>query len=240
MAHFISCGVEISESDGSMVKIALRNLFRAAQAQPLLMRLVWLALIAEFIAGLVTERFTSSFIALGTLGLTLLPMAFAHRFHIYIPRGFMTGIVLFIFATLFLGEVGDFYYRYWWWDVVLHGGSAIGFGLIGFVAIFMLFQGDRYAAPPWAIGLFAFCFAMSIGAIWEIFEYTMDQTFGTNMQKSGLQDTMWDLIVDACGGLVGAVSGAIYVAFDRDTPFAGTIRDFITRNKRLFAKYRSK
>ena len=122
----------------------------------------------------------------------------------------------------------------------MHGGSALGLWPDRFVAIFILFQGDRYAAPPWAIGLFAFCFAMSIGAIWEVFEYSMDQFAGTNMQKSGLQDTMWDLIVDAGGGLIGAVSGAIYVAFDRGTPFAGLFRDFIARNKRLFGKYRSK
>lgn len=218
----------------------LLALIRAARQNPLVMRLVWLALTVEFVAGLFTGRYTSSFIALGTFGLTLLPLLFARRLHIYIPRSFMAGIVLFIFATLFLGEVGDFYNRYWWWDVVLHGGSALGFGLIGFVAIFMLFQGDRYAAPPWAMGLFAFCFAMAIGVIWEIFEYAMDQLFGLNMQKSGLQDTMWDLIVDAGGGLFGAVSGAIYVARDQGAPFASLFRDFITRNKRLFGKYRGR
>ncbi|MBU2889475.1 hypothetical protein [Celeribacter halophilus] len=221
------------------LKDTLQYWLAKARKQPLVMKLVWVALLGEFVAGLVTARYTSSFIALGTFGLTLMPILFARRFHIYIPRSFMAGIVLFIFATLFLGEVGDFYNRYWWWDVVLHGGSAVGFGLVGFVAIFMLFQGDRYAAPPWAMGLFAFAFAMSIGAIWEIFEYSMDQIFGTNMQKSGLQDTMWDLIVDAGGGLVGAISGAIYVRWGR-APFAGLLRDFITRNSRLFGKYRSK
>ncbi len=222
----------------------MKRLFKNAKSQPLVMRLVWLALIFEFCAGLITARYASSFVALGTFGLTLLPLLFASRYHIYVPRSFMAGIVLFLFATLFLGEVGDFYNRYWWWDVVLHAGSALGFGLIGFVAIFILFQGDRYAAPPWAIGMFAFCFAMSIGALWEIFEYAMDQAFGTNMQKSGLQDTMWDLIVDAGGGLIGAISGALYVAREQGSlfagPFAGLFRDFITRNARLFGKYRSK
>jgi Predicted membrane protein len=204
------------------------------------MRLVWLALLSEAVVSLATGRYASTFIALGTFGLTLVPMALSRRFRIYIPRSFMAGIVVFLFATLFLGEVGDFYYRYWWWDVVLHGGSALGFGLVGFVAIFMLFQGDRYAAPPWAMGLFAFCFAMSIGALWEIFEYAMDQIFGTNMQKSGLQDTMWDLIVDAGGGLIGALSGVIYLKRDRGAPFAGLIRDFIYRNGKFFTKYRDK
>ncbi|ATG47194.1 hypothetical protein CEW89_06190 [Celeribacter ethanolicus] len=218
----------------------MRQFFRTFRQEPIVMRLVWLALLSEFVVSLVTGPYSTAFIALGTFGLTLLPMAFARRFRIYIPRSFMAGIVLFLFATLFLGEVDDFYYRYWWWDVVLHGGSALGFGLVGFVAIFMLFQGDRYAAPPWAMGLFAFSFAMSIGALWEIFEYSMDQMFGTNMQKSGLQDTMWDLIVDAGGGLIGALSGVIYLKRDRRAPFAGLIRDFIQRNGKFFTKYRDK
>lgn len=203
-------------------------------------KLIWLMLAFEFVAGLFTARYSVSFLALGTFVLTLVPFIVVRQFDVYVPRRFMGAIIFFIFATLFLGEVFDFYNRYWWWDVVLHGGSAIGFGLIGFLAVFMLFQGDRYAAPPLAIGLFGFCFAVNIGAIWEVFEYAMDQTFGMNMQKSGLQDTMWDLIVDAIGGLIGSGAGVIYLIRDQDTPFATLFRDFITHNKRFFAKFRSK
>ncbi|WP_417271157.1 hypothetical protein [Celeribacter sp.] len=201
---------------------------------------IWLLLLSEFVAGLWTARYAASFVALGTLALTLAPIFFARRYHIYVPRSFMGMIILFIFATLFLGEVGDFYERYWWWDIALHGGSAIGFGLIGFVAIFMLFQGDRFAAPPLAIGLFAFCFAMSIGGLWEIFEYLMDQFVGTNMQKSGIDDTMADLMVDAIGGLIGAGAGVLYLWYERSVFLAGWINEFITRNRRFFSKYRSK
>ena len=113
------------------------------------------------------------------------------------------GLFVIVLATLFFGEVWDFYDRFWWWDIFLHGGSAVGFGLIGFVMVFILFQGDRYAAPPWAMGLFAFCFAMTTGAIWEVFEFAMDEGFGMNMQKSGLVDTMTDIIVNALGGVIG-------------------------------------
>ena len=201
---------------------------------------IWGLLLLAFIGGVFSARYAASFLALGTFVLTLVPLLAARKFDVYVPRRFMGAIILFIFATLFLGEVVDFYNRYWWWDVLLHGGSAMGFGLIGFLAVFMMFQGDRFAAPPIAIGVFGFCFAMSIGAIWEIFEYAMDQTFNMSMQKSGLQDTMWDLIVDAIGGLIGAGAGVIYLIRDRNAPFEAFFRDVITRNKRLFAKYRSK
>jgi uncharacterized membrane protein YjdF len=203
-------------------------------------KIIWFLLILAFVAGVFTGRYASAFLALGTFALTLVPLVVARRFDVYVPRRFMGAIILFIFATLFLGEVVDFYNRYWWWDVVLHGGSALGFGLIGFLAVFMMFQGDRFAAPPLAIGVFGLCFAISIGALWEIFEYAMDQTFGMSMQKNGLQDTMWDLIVDTIGGLVGSGAGVIYLIRDSDAPFATFFRDIITRNKRLFAKYRSK
>lgn len=40
----------------------------------------------------------------------------------------------------------------------------MGLGIIGFPFVFYLFQGDRYAAPPWALALISFCFALVIGA----------------------------------------------------------------------------
>jgi hypothetical protein len=55
---------------------------------------------------------------------------------------------------------------------------------------------------------------LSIGALWEIFEFLMDSLFGLNMQKSGLIDTMWDLIVDALGALVISILGYLYLKGD--------------------------
>ncbi|MGC8203503.1 hypothetical protein ACP2AV_12460 [Aliiroseovarius sp. PTFE2010] len=199
-------------------------------------KIIWAFLAFEIMVGLVDRNYLSSFVASLTLIISLVPLFFARRFGVELPRNFMSAAVIFVFATLFLGEIEDFYNRFWWWDVVLHAGSAIGFGLIGFLAMFMLFQGDRYAAPAWAIGLFAFCFAMAIGALWEIFEFAMDQTFGMNMQKSGLPDTMKDLIVDAVGALIGATAGVVYLIRQRGTPFSGTLREFIARNNRFFDK----
>ena len=144
---------------------------------------------------------------------------------------------MFIFGTLFLGEVFNFYERYWWWDVVLHGASAIGFGLVGFIFVFAMFEGDRYAAPSWAIALISMCFAMTIGAVWEIFEFTMDQLFGMTMQKSGLVDTMWDLIVDAIGGSIGALAGYGFLKGRSRSGLPGLIGDFVRRNSRIFGKF---
>ena len=108
-------------------------------------------------------RLELAFVALATLALSLAPVVVARWADIHVPPSFIAAVVIFVGATLFLGEVLDFYERFWWWDIAMHGTSAIGFGLIGFVLVFMMFQGDRYAAPPMALAFFAFCFAITIG-----------------------------------------------------------------------------
>ncbi|WP_238365235.1 hypothetical protein [Mesobacterium pallidum] len=200
--------------------------------------LIWAFLVFELVSSLLSQRWTVAFVALATLGLSVAPTLLAERLNLRLPVPFVVAIVAFVFGTLFLGEVLDFYNRYWWWDVALHGASAVTFGMVGFLFVFYLFEGDRYAAPPWAMALIAFCFAVTIGAIWEIFEYTMDQTFGTNMQKSGLQDTMWDLIVDVIGGAVGASAGWLYLGGHREGTPARVIDQFVRMNRRLFRKAR--
>lgn len=199
---------------------------------------IWAFLVVELAVALFTGNWMTAFIATATLALSLLPALFAHRFDIRLPMSFFAAAVLFIFGTIYLGEQGDYYERYWWWDIMLHGGSAIGFGLIGFLFAFMLFEGDRYAAPPIAITFIAFCVAVTIGTVWEIFEFAMDQIFGMNMQKSGLVDTMTDLIVDCIGAGLGAFMGFLYL---KGRQFGGPIAaidEFVQLNRRLFRKAR--
>lgn len=199
---------------------------------------IWLTLLLAFGFAIMRERWSLAFISFATLALSFLPVLFEERFRIKLPVTFFAGIVVFVFGTLFLGEAYDFYDLYWWWDIALHGGSAIGFGLIGFIFIFMMFEGDRYAAPHWALALMAFCVAVSVGAIWEIFEFAMDQTFGTNMQKSGLMDTMGDLIMDCLGAAVGAGAGYAYLEGRDKHGLPGLIREFVEKNRTHFKKWR--
>ncbi len=198
--------------------------------------LIWAVLALEFVASMINGQYSLAFITLATLSLSFAPMVFADRFRIRLPVRFFAGVVLFVFGTIYLGEAFDFYEKYWWWDVLLHGGSAMGFGLIGFIFVFILFEGDRYAAPPWALSFMAFAIAVSIGVMWEIFEFAMDQTFGLNMQKSGLIDTMWDLIVDVIGAFVGAWAGYGYLQGHDKSGLAGIIREFVSKNRRLFRR----
>jgi uncharacterized membrane protein YjdF len=95
---------------------------------------------------------------------------------------------------------------------------------------------------PGFVAFFAFCFALSVGTIWEMFEFAMDQLFGMNMQKpmlgdpSGLTDTMFDLIVDALGALFVSAGGYVYMVRGNESIIDRGIQRFIERNPRLFSR----
>ncbi len=183
------------------------------------------------------ERWLTAVVTLAIIILTLLPLLLGRRFDVRIPPEFELLAVLFVYASLFLGEVHGYYIRYWWWDAVLHTGSGFLLGVLGFLLVYVLNErpdADVHMRPRF-VALFAFMFAVGMGALWEIFEFAMDQIFGMNMQKSGLVDTMWDLIVDTIGAAVIAILGWIYLrAAGSDSFLERWITQFVRSNPRLF------
>lgn len=208
--------------------------------QPWPLKAIWVVLLVEAGLALATGALIVAFVALTTFALTLAPIYLQRFIAVRIPAAFIVAVALFLMATLFLGEARDFYNRFWWWDSLLHFGSAIGFGLIGVVLMLILVRGDRLSAAPITATLFAFCFAVTIGALWEIFEFAVDLTLGTNMQKSGLVDTMKDLIVDCIGAALGAFAGYAHLRGWQSWLFTSTIRDFVTANDHLFPRRRKR
>jgi uncharacterized membrane protein YjdF len=148
----------------------------------------------------------------GILVLTLLPFFLGRRFNVFIPPELELLAILFVFSSLFLGNVRGFYYRFWWWDLVLHAASGFLLGIFGFLLVWVLNQKEdiELHMNPAFIALFAFMFSVGLGAIWEIFEFFMDVAFGLGMQH-GLVDTMGDLIVDVVGAAIIAVLGFGYL-----------------------------
>jgi hypothetical protein len=201
---------------------------------------IWALLLSAGFVALGLARWSLAFVSFATLALSLLPPLLAARWSLTLPVPVLVFTTLFFFASIFLGEAFDFYERLWWWDLALHGSSALGFGLTGFLFVFMLFEGDRFAAPPSAIAFITFCVAMTVGAIWEVFEYAMDTSFGLSMQKSGLDDTMGDLIVNALGGLLASLTGYVYLVRNSAGMLGQGISQFIRLNQRLYLKYKQR
>ena len=208
------------------------------QSTSKIMLAIWASLVLVGVLAFALERWSLGFVSFATFALSLVPPILASRWSLLLPLPFLLATTIFFIASIFLGEALDFYERLWWWDLALHGTSAVGFGMIGFLFVFMLFEGDRYSAPSAAIAFITFCVAMTIGAVWEVFEFLMDQTFGLTMQKSGLNDTMGDLMVNALGGFVASFAGYLYLVRGSAGIIGSLFTQFIKVNQRSFRRLR--
>lgn len=210
----------------------------------------WVVTVLQVIMGLalvlaIYERqWLTATITLGIILLMFAPAVLGRRLKLYIPPEFELLALVFVFAALFLGEVRGYYARFWWWDIALHTTSGLLLGILGFLLVYVLNESERIELHmrPRFVAFFAFFFAVAVGALWEIFEFAMDQIFGTNMQKpmlgdpSGLTDTMWDLIVDTVGAAVISAAGWWYMKRDRRSIVELWIRKFIAGNPALFRR----
>ncbi len=163
-----------------------------------------------------------------------LPSFLTRRFMWRIPALFSVCFMLFLWGAIFAGEVWEFYYHIPIWDDMLHLLGSMMAAMLGFSLIDILNSDTSRGAvrlSPFFISLFAVTFAISIGALWELYEFTFDGLLGLNMQKfaepitgedgappilmelcgrEALIDTMTDIAIDALGAVM--VSAAGYVS----------------------------
>ncbi|NLB42510.1 MAG: hypothetical protein GX815_09675 [Clostridiales bacterium] len=167
-----------------------------------------------------------------------LPGLLEHKINIIIPSRMMIAYALFLYAAIYLGEFRDFYYIIPHWDNILHGFSGGMLGALGFSLIKLLNKTERIHLSPIFVALFALCFAVFMGVIWEIYEFTLDGILGLNMQKYALQngtpivgrdavaDTMYDLIIDTIGAGIISALGYISLKYKK-----GWFENFILRRR---------
>lgn len=143
--------------------------------------LVILTLVRSFLRG----EFESVLLSGLTLVLLILPSIFSRSLNIELPSTLEVIILLFIFAAEILGEINSFYLRVPNWDTMLHTMNGFLCAAIGFALVDMLNRSDRFSfkLSPVYLALVAFCFSMTVGVLWEFFEYTGDRFFGFDMQK---------------------------------------------------------
>lgn len=197
------------------------------------------AMAIELVLLIAEQRWMHVFLVLAVMVGTLAPELLKKQLPIEIPSEVQIIAILFVFASLFLGEVRNYYMRIWWWDLALHGTAGLLLGLLGFQVVYVLNEttGRHVRMRPLFVALFSFAFAIAIGTLWEIFEFAMDRTFGLIMQKpmpddpSGLTDTMWDMIVNALGAAIMSLSGRRYIRRRRRRRIDTWMARFIRRNR---------
>jgi len=204
--------------------------------------LLKLSLLVGAVLSFIQGSWEAGFITLIIFFITFLPILLGNRFQVKIPSEFELLAVIFVYASLFMGEVHGYYLKFWWWDLVLHASAGFLAGILGFLLVYVLNEKKEIAMDmtPGFIAFFAFVFAIAIGTTWEIFEFGMDQIFGMDMQRSkstGVVDTMWDMIVNFTGALIISIMGYYYTKTEGTNSFMEKwIHKFIERNPRLFER----
>ena len=181
---------------------------------------------AEIADGAKVEKLKSDYLLMFTqcalgLGVMMIPTIITHHFKLMVPGVMCILYYVFLYCAIFLGEIFSFYYRIPFWDSMLHAMSAAMLSTLGFILVDWLNQDEhvKLSMNPLFVSLFAFSFALMIGTLWEIYEFSFDSILGLNMQKARLEDgtplvgtaaltdTMKDLIIDALAALAVAVIG---------------------------------
>ncbi len=165
--------------------------------------------------------------SLVVLFFSFLPTIVSKNYRIRLPIEIDFVLTSLLYLHFFLGEYNHFYTKIFWWDIFLHFGNSIILGFLGFILAYSLLLTSKMSTKPISASLFALSFSVFIGVLWEIIEFFMDYFFGFTMQKSGIVDTMTDLMMDVTGAMVVSVAGFFYMKKKKEGIFSRLLKKFL-------------
>ena len=166
-----------------------------------------LSVAGMLIAQIFNRNFENVLLCVLTLVLFMLPSAFERRLHIDLPDTLEIIILLFIYAAEILGEIQSFYVQFPYWDTVLHTLNGFLCAAIGFALVDILNRSDKVSMTlsPFYLAVMAFCFSMTIGVLWEFFEFSMDHLLLFDMQKDTVINTISTVNLDPNHGTAAVI-----------------------------------
>lgn len=146
-------------------------------------------------------NYNNVFVCVMTLVLFMIPSFVDRKLKIHLPLTLEAVIMFFIFAAEILGEIQSFYTIIPYWDTLLHTINGFMMAAIGFAMIDILNQDPHFHInmSPLFVAFVAFCFSMTIGVLWEFFEYTADRFFLTDMQKDWYINNISSVLINPSG-----------------------------------------
>ena len=166
-----------------------------------------LSVVGMLIAQFFNQNYENVLLCVLTLVLFMLPSAFERRLHIDLPDTLEIIILLFIYAAEILGEISDYYIQFPYWDTMLHTMNGFLCAAIGFALVDILNREESVSLhlSPFFMAVTAFCFSMTIGVLWEFFEFSMDQFLLFDMQKDTVVNTISTVNLDPNRGTTAVV-----------------------------------
>lgn len=147
--------------------------------------LLRLSVIVMLVAQMFNGNFENVYTCILALLLFSLPSLIERRLHIDLPDTLEIIILLFIYAAEILGEIQEYYVIIPFWDDILHTLNGFLFAAVGFSLVNILNRNKRVMLElsPFYMAVMAFCFSMTIGVLWEFFEWGVDTFMAKDMQK---------------------------------------------------------
>ena len=157
--------------------------------------------IVMLILQLLNRNYENVFLCALTLVLLIMPSLVQITFKVELPTTLEIFILVFIFAAEILGEISEFYLVFPFWDTVLHTINGFLAAAIGFSMVDLLNRSEKivFNLSPLFMAIVAFCFSMTIGVVWEFFEFVMDQIIGYDMQKDTVIHVIRSVTLDPAG-----------------------------------------
>ena len=157
--------------------------------------------IVMLILQLLNRNYENVFLCALTLVLLIMPSLVQITFKVELPTTLEIFILVFIFAAEILGEISEFYLVFPFWDTVLHTINGFLAAAIGFSLVDLLNRSEKivFNLSPLFMAIVAFCFSMTIGVVWEFFEFVMDQIIGYDMQKDTVIHVIRSVTLDPAG-----------------------------------------
>lgn len=157
--------------------------------------------ILMMVLQLLNRNYENVFLCVLTLVLLVAPSFVQVTFKVELPTTLEIIILVFIFAAEILGEISEFYLMFPFWDTVLHTLNGFLAAAIGFSLVDLLNRSEKmvFNLSPLFTAIVAFCFSMTIGVLWEFFEFGMDQIIGYDMQKDTVIHTIRSVMLDPAG-----------------------------------------
>lgn len=165
--------------------MGIKQIFKKRETKLGLYIVLRLLVLATMIRQMMLGNWHNVFMCLLTLMLFLIPSILEKRLRVRLPNTLEAIILLFIFSAEILGEINNFYGTFKHWDTMLHTLNGFLAAAIGFSLIDILNRNDKFhiSMSPLFVALVSFCFSMTIGVMWEFFEFTGDQLLNMDMQK---------------------------------------------------------
>ena len=155
-------------------------------------------IILIMVRAVLRGNYESVFLCALSLALLILPRILQKRLYITLPSTLEIVILLFIFAAEILGELASFYVRVPNWDTMLHTVNGFLCAAVGFALVDMINRNERFSLKlsPVYLAIVAFCFSMTVGVLWEFFEFAADRFIGLDMQKDTVLSAIGSVALD--------------------------------------------